>query len=285
MSGQAAADEPKSQLTKHGVRIVDHVFEGDRAFAETEHPTIWGYLSPVVGEVTVGRVYHPMRVYHVGDLRLTAPGTPLRRVADRPATIRAVSLPDHAFTAALGPKGRADCGTFAPLQRHAFRSPVVAAVIEQLRMAGAQRDRLSPLYVDAMLSAVVMELWRLSGDGDDAENPCADRGPTLAPELLRRIYEMIDDDASQRVEIASLAALAQMPVAAFQRAFKEATGDTPYQHLLKRRLARARELVARSATPLSEIAYRCGFASQSHMTDQFRAKFGATPGRIRRAHS
>ncbi|MEM7710434.1 MAG: AraC family transcriptional regulator [Pseudomonadota bacterium] len=33
---------------------------------------------------------------------------------------------------------------------------------------------------------------------------------------------------------------------------------------------------------LAEIAYACGFASQSHMTDVFREKLGVTPGRYRK---
>lgn len=33
---------------------------------------------------------------------------------------------------------------------------------------------------------------------------------------------------------------------------------------------------------LAQIAYECGFASQSHMTRLFQARFGTTPGRLRR---
>ena len=43
---------------------------------------------------------------------------------------------------------------------------------------------------------------------------------------------------------------------------------------------------ARVATPeneakLAEIAAATGFASQSHLTNLFRARFGITPGRVR----
>lgn len=66
------------------------------------------------------------------------------------------------------------------------------------------------------------------------------------------------------------------------RLFKANVGVTPYQYLLQRRIARAQELLAKGDMPLAGIAYACGFASQSHMTDIFREKLAITPGRYRK---
>jgi AraC-like DNA-binding protein len=49
------------------------------------------------------------------------------------------------------------------------------------------------------------------------------------------------------------------------------------------RIHRARELLSLTERPLAEIAYACGFSSQSHMTSWFRRKHGVTPKQFRRS--
>ena len=67
----------------------------------------------------------------------------------------------------------------------------------------------------------------------------------------------------------------------FSRAFKAATGKSPYAFALGRRVLRARQLVF-TEMPLGDIALAVGFSSQSHLTEHFRRSLGVTPGRIRR---
>ncbi|MEM7641848.1 MAG: helix-turn-helix transcriptional regulator, partial [Pseudomonadota bacterium] len=61
----------------------------------------------------------------------------------------------------------------------------------------------------------------------------------------------------------------------------QATGLSPHQFLLRRRIARAKDMLRTSVMPLAEIAVATGFSSQSHMTDVFRQKVGTTPGKYR----
>jgi hypothetical protein len=42
--------------------------------------------------------------------------------------------------------------------------------------------------------------------------------------------------------------------------------------------------VARSDEGLASVAARAGFADQSHLTREFKRRYGVTPGRYRRAH-
>jgi AraC family transcriptional regulator len=63
----------------------------------------------------------------------------------------------------------------------------------------------------------------------------------------------------------------------FAREFKRATGTTPYQHLLKFRVERAKELLVGSQLPLAEVGLRTGFSHQSHFTRLFRRFTGTTP--------
>ena len=46
----------------------------------------------------------------------------------------------------------------------------------------------------------------------------------------------------------------------------------------------AKAMMLKSAEPLSQIAYLCGFADQAHFSRTFRKLAGATPLAWRRAH-
>src|SRR5262245_61653729 len=48
--------------------------------------------------------------------------------------------------------------------------------------------------------------------------------------------------------------------------FKHSTGIAPHQYVLEQRIDRAKTLLSETALSLTEIAYRLGFASQSHFT-------------------
>lgn len=84
------------------------------------------------------------------------------------------------------------------------------------------------------------------------------------------------------VLIADVAQACNLSRGYFIRAFREATGMTPYQWLLSKRIDKAQELLRNSNTSLAEIAIACGFADQSHFTRVFSTMVGAAPGNWRR---
>ncbi|NBN63852.1 helix-turn-helix domain-containing protein [Pannonibacter tanglangensis] len=70
----------------------------------------------------------------------------------------------------------------------------------------------------------------------------------------------------------------------FIRVFKAATGITPYAWVVGKRLERIKAALIDTEGTLADIARRCGFATQSHMTEVFRRAVGTTPGRWRQEH-
>ncbi|MFN7724702.1 MAG: GlxA family transcriptional regulator [Rubrivivax sp.] len=62
-----------------------------------------------------------------------------------------------------------------------------------------------------------------------------------------------------------------------ERLFKQHLDDMPSRHYFELRLARARRLLRHSGQSILQIGLACGFASASHFSKAYRARFGHTP--------
>lgn len=66
-----------------------------------------------------------------------------------------------------------------------------------------------------------------------------------------------------------------------ERLFRDAAGKTPGEFYRGLRLDRGRNLLSSTDMPLIEVATACGFASVSHFSKAFRARFGAAPTKLK----
>jgi len=103
----------------------------------------------------------------------------------------------------------------------------------------------------------------------------------LPPRVLRRIREYIDNNIDQRISVELLAGLAKLSVCYFVRAFKQSTGITPHDYLIRQRVEKTKQLLSGTDMPLSEIALTVGFADQSHFARRFRQHVGMSPRHYR----
>lgn len=62
-----------------------------------------------------------------------------------------------------------------------------------------------------------------------------------------------------------------------ERLFKQHLDDMPSRYYIELRLMRARRLLRHSGQSILQIALACGFASASHFSNAYRARFGHTP--------
>ena len=68
----------------------------------------------------------------------------------------------------------------------------------------------------------------------------------------------------------------------FARVFKATFGVTPHRYVQARRLEAAADALQRQRQrPIADIALAHGFASQAHMTDLMRRRFGVPPRLLR----
>lgn len=106
-------------------------------------------------------------------------------------------------------------------------------------------------------------------------------GRALDAVKLKQIQDYIEVHLSEDIAIEDMAALVPMSQFHFARAFKAATGETPHQYLIQRRLERAKVLLTVTQLASAEVAYRVGFSNQSHFTAHFRKATGVTPKEYR----
>ncbi|MEM7664567.1 MAG: AraC family transcriptional regulator [Pseudomonadota bacterium] len=104
----------------------------------------------------------------------------------------------------------------------------------------------------------------------------------LSQRELEELLDFIDGEMESNFGLNEMAATLDRDPFGFSRAFKAATGESPHQFVIHRRLARVKDMLSRSRMPLAEISYATGFASQSHMTATFSKHFGLPPGQYRR---
>jgi len=71
----------------------------------------------------------------------------------------------------------------------------------------------------------------------------------------------------------------------FSRLFKQHTGLTPYQYLLRRRIRHALGLLATTDEPIKRVALLSGFNDASWFCAAFRRQTGASPGAARKQRS
>ena len=132
-----------------------------------------------------------------------------------------------------------------------------------------------------------MSLLKSTGNNDQVRRVAAVRRRTReeAARRVERALRFIETDISRRLDLALLAAVSCMAKYHFLRRFKDVTGDTPHQFILRKRLARASELLLNSDLSAAEIGRKCGFADPSSFSSAFRSARGLPPKAWRSANA
>src|SRR5580692_8880261 len=125
-------------------------------------------------------------------------------------------------------------------------------------------------------------LLRKQIDSESAQAP-ADGGGRLLAWQARKVREYIDSHITGPVLVADLCALIARSEAHFSRSFRRTFGESPHAFVIWRRLELAARHMLQTDAPLSDIAQRCGFTDQPHLSKHFRQSTGQTPAAWRRA--
>lgn len=164
-------------------------------------------------------------------------------------------------------------GSFATVRVPPVRelSPVVSGVCARL----AQADGSAPSST-AGWEEVALELAVRTLDTERGIGPTQGSSPSAEARVTRTL-RMIDSRPDEPHDLDALAKEARLSRYHFLRMFRQLTGVTPHQYVLRARLRAAATRLALEPSRVVEIALDCGFGDVSNFNRAFRAEFGVTP--------
>ena len=98
---------------------------------------------------------------------------------------------------------------------------------------------------------------------------------------LRRARDRMDREFAEPLDVPTLARTALMSTAHFSRRFRVAYGETPYAHLMTRRIERAKAMLRRGDVTVTEACFAVGCTSLGSFSSRFTEIVGETPSAYR----
>ena len=103
----------------------------------------------------------------------------------------------------------------------------------------------------------------------------------LSKARLDTVDSFIEANLGNQITLEHMANAVNLTPIHFARQFKKSTGRSPHQYLLSVRVEAAKRLLQTDLS-IAEIAFRCGFSHQEHLTRMFGRLAGLTPAAYRR---
>jgi AraC family transcriptional regulator len=130
------------------------------------------------------------------------------------------------------------------------------------------------LYVESLANALAVHLLR---DYSNTRSRVAVYEGGLSDRQILLVTKYINEHLDKEIKLAELAELLDISQFHFSRLFKKSLGISPHQHIIQQRIERAKQLLKQRNLSVAEVAFQCGFNSQSHLGKSFREVTGVTP--------
>lgn len=104
----------------------------------------------------------------------------------------------------------------------------------------------------------------------------------LSKKKLSQATEYIRAHLGENLSLSEVANELEMSQYYFCRLFKQSTGISPHQYLIRQRVEQAKHLLKNPERSIIWIALECGFANQSHFAKCFRQHTGMNPNQFRK---
>nr|WP_228057146.1 AraC family transcriptional regulator [Tychonema sp. LEGE 07203] len=252
------ADEmPETDLDEHFIIIAQNDFRASFMFKGS-----WQHVDYASGDIAI----------------IPATQTFPRTLVDREVPLIELFLEPAMLARAAFDSVDADRIELVP-QLH-LRDPLIQhmglALKEELAAGGAD----SRLYAESMATALSVHLLRrYCSFKKEIKNYTGG----LCKYQLRQVFNYIDEHLDRNLSLKNLSSAVQISPHYFASLFKQSTGVTPHQYVMKCRIEKAKQLLRRRELTLVEICHQVGFQIQSHFTRVFRQQVKTTPKAYRDA--
>lgn len=167
--------------------------------------------------------------------------------------------------------------TVRPLAHLIGRDALIGQVAKKFRRMCREEASANAYYVESigtmlgthLLQALVQRADQFERDG------------RLADEALLRVTHHIEEHLGERLSLAALGGVAGFSSSHFGRLFKASMGMAPHEYVMRRRVAKAEEMLHDTDCKEVEIASLCGFSDETLMARWFRRILECRPSEIR----
>ncbi len=188
----------------------------------------------------------------------------------------------------LPPAGRTlDLGARESRQLHeafdalAYRrcagSPSLRGHFQRILQEHHEPGPMSPAIVRACLRLLCFDVLR---DFERGRAPAS--GQRQIPPRIHETIQWFRRHLGDPISISDAADRAGLSSSHFRTEFRQATGFSPLDYLTQLRLREAKQLLANSTKPVTDIAFELGFTSSQYFSTVFRKYTGLTPSQFRR---
>jgi AraC-like DNA-binding protein len=179
-----------------------------------------------------------------------------------------------------GTAGSTESAVGEALDRHALRvipAPRrLPALFDRLLSEHLLADEHAGWAARAALQCLLAEILR------GYERVPRGAGRPAASDAIAAAIAVIEERLAEPLTVAALAAVAQLSPGQFHERFLLETGFTPADYWARRRLGRARELLADRGLSITDVALTLGFSTSQYFATFFRRFTGISPRDYRR---
>lgn len=168
-----------------------------------------------------------------------------------------------------------DPDTIELLPQFATPDPFIHQIGVALKAALTKQSDLSRLYAETLVNSLILHLLEhYSTTRANLQEAVTGRLPQFK---LQQVVDYIDAYLDRDLSLRELSSLVQMSPQYFSQLFKQTTGTTPHQYVIRCRIERAKYLLQQNKLSIAEIANLVGFVDQSHLHRYFKRLVGTTP--------
>lgn len=251
---QPPGETPEVVATQHGVAIFTEV------------------LTPIQAERTLDGRFQREQVVQ-GDILVTPANIGTRAQWDTEGGVIYLGFEPSVFAYAMYEVLDPDRIQLVP--HFATPDPLVHQIGLALKTALENQGAGSRLYAESMANALIIHLLQHYSAQPPSLRDYYAGG--LPKHKFRQVVDYIHEHLARDLGLEELATVVQMSSHYFCQRFKQSTGMTPHQYVIRCRVERAKELLLQGELTIADIARSVGFVDQSHLTRHFKRLMGITP--------
>ncbi len=159
--------------------------------------------------------------------------------------------------------------------------PLCETVIEESRL-GKKECQAMILGVTLQLFVRLLRIWE--DDTSTIQNTLYPIGYPDKAKVVALITEYIEQNYMNDISLEMFAKNMYLSQVYISKIFKEETGSSPINYLIKTRLSKAKDLLEEEGLPIKVVSYQVGYHDAYHFSKLFKKYYGYAPSAVKKSN-